>query len=335
MKLQGLIVLLLFVSSTCSGQCPTPNNLFTTNITFNSALANWNPVLGAHHYKIHYRIFGTTTWGNLGNIGANDSTRNLPLLQQSTTYEWEIMAYCDSTNQSGSNWSINDTFTTPTFVATPFNPQIENTLGSTECDTPTNLTLSLSQIANEPDIGSSEITSDGGYFNISSLSIGDSIGFALLNTSSQTINSTLKVGFIINTNYAIINSVDSTGNLIGFFSIENEPVGIKVSSTSPNDGNNYTSGFTSEMHFTNLFVTPNYNGPLHFYIQAESELNDLFYTIDTIMISCSSTQVLEYKNKKQLIQIYDIYGRESAIVSNKLLLYLFSDGTIKKKIFID
>ena len=42
-----------------------------------------------------------------------------------------------------------------------------------------------------------------GYFDLSTLSMGDSVGFAILNTSSQTINSTLKVGFIFN-NSAII-----------------------------------------------------------------------------------------------------------------------------------
>ena len=318
----------------CFGQCPIPTGLFTTNITFSNALANWTPVVGVDHYKIHYRIFGTSTWGNLGNIGINDSTRNLPLLQQTTTYEWEIMAYCDSTNQQSSSWSVNDTFTTPTFVAATFNPVIFNTLSSVQCDTSTNLTLNLMQLANEPDIGTSIIISDGGYFNIASLSIGDSIGLAILNTSSQTINSVLRVGFIAGQNYALINSYDSTGTLIGFFSIENELTGIKVSSISPNDGNNYTSGFTSEIHFNTIFITPNYAGPLHFYTDIESELNDQFYDTSTIIILCNSTEIAESKSEKKLVEIYDIYGRKSKQIRNKILFYHFSDGTIEKKLII-
>ena len=334
MKKSVLILTLGFYSLFSFGQCPIPNGLFTTNITFNSALANWTPVNGVDHYKIHYRVFGTTTWGNLGNIGMSDSTRNLPLLQQSTTYEWEIMAFCDSTNQLGSSWSVNDTFTTSTFVAAVFNPIIENTLLSTQCDTPTNLILTLSQLANEPDIGSSTITSDGGYFNISSLSIGDSIGFAILNTSSQTINSVLRVGFIAGQNYALINSYDSIGALIGIFTIENELTGIKVSSISPNDGNNYTSGFTSVIYFTNLFITPNYAGPLHFYADVESELNDQFYDTDTIIIFCTSTGILENKEFRTLENVYNLLGGQSKIIQNKVLFYRFSDGTIEKKLII-
>ena len=333
MRLISIIFTLLFATNNCYTQCPTPTGLFTTNITFNSALANWTPVNGADHYKIHYRIFGTSNWGNLGNIGTIDSTRNLPLLQPGTTYEWEIMAFCDSTNQQGSNWSINDTFTTPNFIASSFNPVLTNTLSSTQCNTSSGLTITLSQTPNEPDIGESTIISNEGYFELSTLSIGDSVGFAILNTSSQIINSTLKVGFILN-DYAIINSLDSAGSLNGFFTIENENPGVKVSTTSPNDGNNYTSGFSSEVNFTNIFITPNYDGPLHFYAEINSELTDSIYQIidsTIIMISCPTNQTSELSNNdKILLNIFDLQGRKSTPNSNQLFFYHFSDGTIEK-----
>ena len=71
--------------------------------------------------------------------------------------------------------------------------------------------------------------------------MGDSVGYAIMNTSTQIISATLKAGIIAGQNYAIINSYDSSGVIIGFFAIENTNGGIKISSTSPNDGNNYTS----------------------------------------------------------------------------------------------
>ena len=326
------ILLLMLISVSGFSQCTQAIGTHTTNISFNSALANWTPMPNIDHYKIHYRIYGSSTWGNLGNINGPDSTRNLPLLQQNTTYEWEIISYCDSTNQLASTWSQLDTFTTIQFIAAPFNPIITNTIDDNLCNTATNLTLNASQAQNEPDIGTSTITSDGGYFDIQSLSMGDSVGYAIMTTASQTIEGTLKVGIIAGQNYAIINTYDSTGSLIGFFAIENVNGGIKVSSTSPNDGNNYTSGFTSEIHFTNLFINPNIDGPLHFYADIQSELSDQFNDTTSVMISCTnsitdnqSTDVLDF-------EIYDLLGRKSTCKKNTILIYKYSNGTIKKMI---
>ena len=39
--------------------------------------------------------------------------------------------------------------------------------------------------------------------------------------------------------------------------------------------------------------------------------------------------------KKKLIKVVDLLGRETAIEVNKLLLYMYSDGTIEKKIIIE
>ena len=330
MKKILLILSLLSISIYGFSQCTQAIGTHTTNISFNSALANWTPMPNIDHYKIHYRIYGSSTWGNLGNINGPDSTRNLPLLQQNTTYEWEIISYCDSTNQLASTWSQLDTFTTIQFVAAPFNPIITNSINNPICNTPTNLTLFASQSLNEPDIGTSTITSDGGYFDIQSLSMGDSVGNAIINTSTQTISATLKVGFIAGQNYAIINSYDSTGSLIGFFSIENENGGIKVSSTSPNDGNNYTSGFTSEVHFSNLFVTPNIDGPLQFFTDIQSELGDQFNDTATVIISCINA-ISENKTGDTLsYEIFDLLGRKTKWKANSLLIYKYSNGTIKK-----
>ena len=122
-----IIILLIFINSNFGfSQCTQTIGLYTTDITYNSALANWVPMSNIDHYKIRYKIYGTSTWSNLGNIGGIDSTRYLPLLQQNTTYEWEIMSFCDSTNQLASQWSTTDTFTTTTFVASIFNPIITN-----------------------------------------------------------------------------------------------------------------------------------------------------------------------------------------------------------------
>ena len=265
MKKRTVFIIIIIINNIAFAQCPTPTGLYTNNITHFNALANWTPVPGVDHYKIRYKTYGSTgNWSNLGNINANDSTRNIPLLQQGTCYEWQIIAYCDSTNQQSSSWSTIDTFTTYLFVPETFNPIINNSIANTQCNQKTTLSLRVTQTANEPDIDSSYIYSSGGEFDLSSAVSGDSVGYASINTSTQTIQTTLKIGIILSQNYAIINSIDSTGNIIGFFTIENISGGVEIKSTSPNDGNNYTSGFNSEVYFTNLFVNPNITGELYF-----------------------------------------------------------------------
>tara|TARA_B110000858_G_scaffold177222_1_gene212030 strand:- start:103 stop:363 length:261 start_codon:yes stop_codon:yes gene_type:complete len=81
---------------------------------------------------------------------------------------------------------------------------------------------------------------------------------------------------------------------------------IKVSSTSPSNGSNYTSGFTSEVNFTNLFVNPSINGSLHFYTDIQSELNHQFNDTATAIINCASA-ISENSQKNNLsFEIYDL-----------------------------
>jgi len=319
---------------TTTNLCPTPNNLTTSNITHMSAQANWDLLPTAHRYKVHYRILNTNTWSNLSLINGNSDSTNIPVLQQNTTYEWQIMAFHDSTLNMGSLWSQSDTFTTSTFVPAPFNPIVNTSLGSTICNSPSSLLVEINQVTNEPDIDNSTITTDGGYFDIGSVNTGDSVGYASYNSTTQNINSTLRAGLIVGPNYAIINSFDSNGDLIGFFAIENTSTGVRVSTTSPNDGNNYTTGYTSQVNFTNLFITPNVSGNLHIVIDIESELNDQIYYSDTVFIQCPSA-IYENMNSNQIIETYDIYGRKIIAKKNTICINRLNNGRVTKQVVIE
>ena len=318
--------------TTITTACPNTSSLYSNNINYNEAIANWDTVNGADRYKIRYKMLGNSLWFNLGPIYHPQDSVTIPLLQQNTSYVWQVLTYHDSTNFLASLWSISDTFTTISFVAAPFNPTTTNTLSNLECNLSTELTLTITQTINEPDIGTSIITSDGGYFDISNLSSGDSVGYANMTTATQSISSVLKAGVIAGQNYAIINSYDSTGSLIGFFAIENNSSGIKVTSTTPNDGNNYTSGFISEMHLKNLFVTPQNAGPLYFFIDIESELNEQIYNTDSVQIWCNSTSIDEINKTKQISNIFDILGRKTTLENKFLIFIQYSDGRIEKRI---
>ena len=329
----SVFYIICFIES--KSQCPTPTALFTSNTTYYNAQANWSPVVGVDHYRIRYREIGVPSWNNLGNIGQTDSTRNIPLLQPLTSYEWQIKAFCDSTNQLGSNWSIIDTFATINFVAAPFNPLVVNSISHQICDSSTNLTLRVSQNADEPDIGTTVITSSGGSFDMYKFNFGDSIGFAILNTSSNTIVSTLRMGIALNNNYATVNSFDSVNNLMGFFTIENLQTGIRVSTTSPNDGNNYTSGYISEVRFTDIFTNPSVSGFLYFYSDMESELNDNVLDTSKTMITCNtSLESLADKIEKKLTSFYSILGQFSRKKEKEMFIELYNDGSFEKTIIL-
>ncbi|KRO64089.1 MAG: hypothetical protein ABR80_02340 [Cryomorphaceae bacterium BACL11 MAG-121015-bin20] len=335
MKFRHTLILFCFISNFSYSQCLNADSLYTNNITYSNALANWNHAPIANHYIIHYRILGTTNWNNLANISGNDTTRNIPGLNPLTSYEWQIKTYCDTSNQPNSGWSYSDTFTTTSFVAAPFNPIINKTLGSLECNAQNELFLSITQEENEPDIGTGTIISDGGYFNINTINTNDSVGYATITTATQSIASVLRAGIILGTNYAIINSYDSTGSLIGFFTIENDNGGVKIEILgSPNDGNNYTSGYVSELYFTNLFVNPQNAGPLHFFTDINSELNDQLSATDTVQIWCNTTGIISPFNPKKINTIFDILGRENQIQLNTIQIIKFSDGTTEKRVFI-
>ena len=149
--------------TTITTACPNTSSLYSNNINYNEAIANWDTVNGADRYKIRYKMLGNSLWSNLGPIYHPQDSVTIPLLQQNTSYVWQVLTYHDSTNFLASLWSISDTFTTISFVAAPFNPITTNTLSSLECNLSTELTLTITQTINEPDIGTSIITSDGGF----------------------------------------------------------------------------------------------------------------------------------------------------------------------------
>ena len=190
----------------------------------------------------------------------------------------------------------------------------------------------MSQNADEPDIGTTVITSSGGSFDMYKFNFSDSIGFAILNTSSNTIVSTLRMGITLNNNYATVNSFDSVNNLIGFFTIENLQIGIRVSTTSPNDGNNYTSGYISEVRFTDIFKNPSNSGFLYFYSEMESELNDNVLDTNKTMITCNtSLPLLADKAEKKLTSFYSILGQLNIKKEKRILIELYNDGSFEKK----
>ena len=305
-----------------------PTNIYANNITFYNAQVNWTGASNTDRFKIRYRIFGTTTWNYLSNIAGFVSSTQLPQLNQLTLYEWSIMSYYDTTNLLGSIWSPIDTFTTAAFIPAPFLPLISTSISSTLCGEKVDLFVSISQTANQPDIEESVVTTNEGEFDIGGLSIGDTVGYADVYLSNLSATATLKVGIVFGQNYAFINAIDSIGGLIGFFSIENESNGIKITSTSPPDGNNYTSGLTTDITFKEIFTNPNFNTNLVITTDIESELQDQVTINNTIQINCPSSASEMFGDGKTG-QYFNLLGKNAK--NKKCSFQIFNN---KKKMII-
>ena len=329
------ILIFLFSSPLTKSQCLNTDSLFTNTITHENAIANWTNAPSAHHYIIHYRVLGTQNWSNLANIDSTMTSRLIPLLQPLTSYEWEILTFCDSVNQPNSGWSYTDTFTTIQFTPTVFDPSIITIIGNTNCNQNTSFSIIASQLQDEPDISTTIFTSDRGHFEINTLNSGDNVGNASYSSSFLNFNTDLVVDFTMGSNYAKINLIDSTSSTVGFFVIENLSSGIKVTSYGPIDANNYTNGYISQINFTDLFVNPNHEGNIVFTADISSELGDNVMEIDSsIYIVCTNTNIENSNTKRELIKITDILGRETKEGESNILFYIYSNGTIKKKLIL-
>ena len=336
MKKFTLIFCFLASTHHVSGQCLNATNLHTTNISYINAQANWSAAPDPHHYIIHYRELGSSSWNNLSNIDSTMTTRNIPQLQPLTTYEWQIKTFCDSTNQPNSGWSVSDTFTTTAFTPAAFSPYIYPLIGNVQCNEPTTFSIVASQVLNEPDIDSTIFWSNKGYFNIGALNAGDTVGDATYASNFLNFTSVLTVWFTLGQNYATINSIDSLGSVMGFFSIENLSSGVKIRSSSPIDGNNYTSGYTSRLNFTDLFVNPNQPGPITFTANITSELGDVINTLDSsIIISCPPTGINNAYERSRVIKNIDFSGKLIFPEKNKPFIEIYNDGTVEKKMIIE
>ncbi|MCP4180360.1 MAG: hypothetical protein GY756_21570, partial [bacterium] len=73
-------------------------------------------------------------------------------------------------------------------------------------------------------------------------------------------------------------------------------------------------------------------GPLYFFIDIESELNDQIYNTDTVHIWCNSTSIDEVNKSKEISIIFDILGRKTTLENTALIFIQYSDGRIEKRI---
>ncbi|MGR7812327.1 hypothetical protein [Lacinutrix undariae] len=103
-------------------QCNIPNNITTTNISFESAQINWEDTNTNATYTIQYGLSGFNL-GNGNTIDVSQTTLQLTSLLANTTYDYYISSVCSVSNTS--MYSEVSNFTTlPPPVVAQFLPQL-------------------------------------------------------------------------------------------------------------------------------------------------------------------------------------------------------------------
>ena len=169
-----------------------------------------------------------------------------------------------------------------------FSPSVSVILSNTNCNSLTDLTINISQDPFEVDMDTAVFISDGGYFIISSLSLGDVVGSAIMSLNLNTFNTDLIVNSILSNSEIIVEAIDQlTGAVLGTFTIKNlVGGGVEINAVSPNDGNSYTNGNNSTIIFSNIFHNPNSSSVI-FTSNITSELGTLYQNISPFVLNCS------------------------------------------------
>ena len=161
------------------------------------------------------------------------------------------------------------------------------------------LKLVVTQTADQPDITNSLLTSDGGYFDISSLSVGQVVGSANLSAAAGEISfeSILFVESVISSNQAVLTSINVNDNsYMGTFTISNTENGISIfASPSYSDDNNITAGNSSNIILNNIFVNPD-SDFFNIYTSVDAEVGPSNSQTFTFNIDCPCIDSLYVQN---------------------------------------
>jgi hypothetical protein len=140
-----------------------------------------------------------------------------------------------------------------------FTPLVTVSLSNNWCDSLADLTIEVSQDSGEVDMSTAIFESNGGSFDIASMSVGDTIGTSniIAGGGSVNINAYLIVSVIVSNTEIIIQSTSVINGNLGSFTITNLPLGgVSIFAETIPDGNNYTSGNMNSVTFNNVFINP-------------------------------------------------------------------------------
>ena len=208
-----------------------------------------------------------------------------------------------------------------------FTPLVTVSLSNNWCDSLADLSIQVSQDSGEVDMSTALFESNGGSFDIASMSVGDTIGTSsiIAGGGSININAYLIVSVIVSNSEIIIQNTSVVNGNLGSFTITNLPLGgISIFTQTIPDGNNYTSGNMNSVTFNNVFINPCFSPVFTSTITSElgdidlqnfnfiiSENNEIFSNFNIYPNPVLSTLNIQLdKNSSDFsVIIYDISGK--------------------------
>lgn len=307
-----------------------PNSVWTTDVYATEAYCwvtcHWSAVDDAYRYLIRRRAIGETEWTYVGGVDfITETNRAIGFLEFNTTYEWSVRAHCTQDNEPYSEWSVADTVSTGSFIPAPFTPELNISLADSSCSIKTDLIFEIAQGLNEPDMASTAIFSDGGSFDIESLSLLQELGYAemVVGGGFATYTYTLFVAQVVSDDEAVISMQNNATWMIdGSFIIQNENGGIKIIQQIPNeDGNSYTTGNESIIVLENLFLNPTESMVVDFSSMIVSELDDDEAIAHDFNFECHTSveewsQGTVYPNPTTGLLHFEIVGQKNLVLRN-------------------
>lgn len=301
-----LFIIFFLNSNLIFSQCQNPVIFQVNSTTINSTIFQWSSVDDAQTYRISYRTLGGSWQFATNPIDIPSTSDNVELtgLDENTTYQYRIKTFC--LNGEISSWSTVKEFTTLSSVpldcngdlqgeafiddcgncvggntsltsCIDFTPEITLTLSQYAPATLSDISFTISQNANEPDMASSMFVSDGGSFDILSLSLAQSVGqgYAEVGGGFLASDFTLYVSSISGNSNATLTAVDNNnGSVYATFELENTDQGVLVTSIAPSDDNNITNGNNLSVTLSEIYYTPQ-AGSLTFYTTINSEFSEV------------------------------------------------------------
>ncbi len=123
----ALIVALIFsvCDVTAQNKCLTPENLKAVKAGSSFAKISWSKVKGSCGYKLRARVVGTSVWSSM-RVLPSDSITKISNLAPNSTYELQILSYCNIDFKDTSEYSVKVNFTTEFPCETPFNLKVDS-----------------------------------------------------------------------------------------------------------------------------------------------------------------------------------------------------------------
>jgi len=291
-------------------ECPSPSNIYSDNIIVTEVTAfadgHWDSMLGMgiDHFVIGYKSIDDTSWNYLSNMDSTINTRTIGgNLEHESYYEWKVQAFCSENQSYYSDWSVNDTFYIGSFVPQAFTPEINIDLSSLDCEDLTDINFEIEQGLNEPDIQSTNMTSNLGSIDLENLEVGQNVGSALAVAGINSyINNeySLVVGEINSSlNSVEIDLIEGDNVQFSFTIINLEDGGVEMSIVSPSDNNSYTTGNSLNINLTGIFMNPS-PSLLQFDITIFSEENENTFDQFDFDIDCETNTIDTFESSYSL-----------------------------------